>query len=142
MEIEPDLVEYFRTMLKGDYVENDRLEAQLNTKGWGDFSTLMGIVFYYAVNHRLSEDVSEADIVKFVAELRAAAPVDPREIDANAAERLVKAALDPDIEADFDPEMAGKIQSLTIMHVLGEGKASGDEIDAILASAVETAGRL
>ncbi|WJK33934.1 hypothetical protein [Solwaraspora sp. WMMA2065] len=142
MKIEPDLVEYFRTMLKGDYAENDRLEVQLNIKGWGDFSTLMGIVFYYAVNHRLPVDASEADIVQFVAELRAAAPVDPREIDANAAERLVKAALDPDVESDFDPEMAGKIQSLTIMHVLGEGRASGDEIDAILASAVETASRL
>ncbi|MFV2106319.1 MULTISPECIES: hypothetical protein [unclassified Micromonospora] len=142
MKIEPDLVEYFRTMLKGDYAENDRLEVQLNTKGWGDFSTLMGIVFYYAVNHRLPVDASEADIVQFVAELRAAAPVDPREIDANAAERLVKAALDPDVESDFDPEMAGKIQSLTIMHVLGEGRASGDEIDAILASAVDTASRL
>ncbi|MFV2020531.1 hypothetical protein [Micromonospora sp. LOL_023] len=142
MKIEPGLVEYFRTMLRGDYVENDRLEAQLNTKGWGDFSTLLGIVFYYAVNHRLSERASEADIVQFVAELRTAAPVDPREIDANAAERLVKAALDPDVESDFDPEMAGKIQSLTIMHVLGEGRASGDEIDAILVSAVETANRL
>ncbi|MDG4768359.1 hypothetical protein O7632_30340 [Solwaraspora sp. WMMD406] len=41
------------------------------------------------------------------------------EIDANAAELLVKAALDPDVESDFDPE-----------------------IDAMLASAVDTANRL
>mgnify|MGYP006179790755 CR=1 FL=1 len=142
MALKPDLVEYFRTMLKGNYVENDRLEAKLDTEGWGEFATLLGIVFFLAVNRRLNERASEAEIVQFVAEMRSAAPMDAEELDANAAERLVKAALDPDIETDIDPEMAGAIQGVAIMHVLGEGKVSDHEIDALLREAVEAANRV
>jgi len=140
--IKPDVVEYLRTMLRGDYAENDRLETKLDAEGWGDFMTLLGAVFYFAVNRRLNEQASENQIVQFVAEMRSVAPVDAQEIDANAAERLVKAALDPNVDVDIDPEMGATIQGLAIMYVLGEGRASEQEIDALLAEAVEVASRV
>jgi hypothetical protein len=141
MAINPDMVDYIRTMVKGDHAANDRVEARLDAQGWGDFSTLLGAVFYFAVNRRFPQGANAGDIMLFVAEMRAA-PVGGPEVDANSAEGLVRAALDPTIDLNIDPQMAGRIQGLTILHILGSGKVADTDLDALLAEAVELSGRV
>jgi hypothetical protein len=142
MAISPDMVDYIRTMVKGDHAENDRVEARLDAQGWGDFPTLLGAVFYFAVNRRFPQGANAGEIMLFVAEMRAAAPVGGPEVDANSAESLIRAALDPTIELDIDPQMAGRIQGLTILHILGGGKVADTDLDALLAEAVDLSGRV
>lgn len=136
------MVEYIRTMVRGEYEENDRLEAKLDAEGWDEFPTLLGAVFYYAVTRRFAEGASQEEIIRFVAEMRAAAPAEAAEaIDANAAERLVRAALDPGVESDVESEMSGAIQGLTVMHVLGAPDVTEQDLDALLAEALKLANR-
>ncbi|WP_233604357.1 hypothetical protein [Micromonospora sp. HM5-17] len=142
MEIKPEMVDYLRTMIKGDLDANSRIEAQLDEKGWDDFPKLLGAVFFLAVDRQFGDDASAAEIVQFVAEMRAKAPVDPAVIDANAAETLIKSALDPALDHDVESEMIGRIQTLTIMHVLGAEDVSDDDLDDVLEEAVQLVGRL
>ncbi|MFC6015281.1 hypothetical protein ACFP2T_03605 [Plantactinospora solaniradicis] len=142
MEIKPAMVEYIRTMVQGDYEANDRIEAELDADGWDDFPKLLGAVFFLAVDRRFDEDASAADIVRFVAEMRGAAPVDPAVIDANAAEALIGSALDPSSDHGVESEMVGRIQTLTIMHVLGAEDVAERDLNALLDEAVQLVARL
>ncbi|MEQ4300106.1 hypothetical protein ABNF97_01725 [Plantactinospora sp. B6F1] len=141
MTISPEMVEYIRTMVKGDHAANDRIEAKLDAQGWDDFPTLLGAVFYFAVNRRFGASTTAADVMVFVAEMRAAAPAGSPEIDANAAESLVRAALDPSLDLDIDPQMAGRIQGLAILHILSSPHTTDEDLDDLLANAVEAARR-
>ncbi|WP_435204499.1 hypothetical protein [Micromonospora sp. bgisy143] len=139
----PEMVDYIRTMIRGDHEANDRAEARLDELGWDGFPTLLGAVFYFAVNRRFDEQTAPGEIVRFVADMRASTPADTPEIDANAAERLIHAALNPDIETNIDPEMAGRVQGLVILQILGHGAATSDEdLDALLAEAADLASRV
>jgi hypothetical protein len=135
------MVEYIRTMALGDYAESDRIEARIDAAGWDGFPMLLNVVFFLAVHRGLGPESSQADIIRFVAEMRAAAPATVPAIDANAAESLIRSALDPDFDPDIDAEMAGAIQALTIVHVLGNGAVPAHELDALLAEATEAANR-
>ncbi|MGI5145925.1 hypothetical protein ACQEVC_05915 [Plantactinospora sp. CA-294935] len=143
MVIKPEMVEYIRTMVRGQYAENDRLEAKLDDEGWDDFPTLLGIVFYYAVERRFGSGATQEEVIRFVAEMRAAAPAEAAAvIDANAAETLVRAALDPDLDSDVEPEMAGAIQGMVVVHVLGAPEVTDDDLDTLLRKSEEVASRL
>jgi len=136
------MVEYIRTMVRGDYRENDRLEEKLDKEGWDGFPTLLGVVFYYAVKRRFVKGASPEEVIRFVAEMRAAAPAEAVEsIDANAAEQLIRAALDPELDSNVDPELAGAIQGMVIVHILGAPDVTDRDLDAILAEAVAVANR-
>ncbi|MEH1016356.1 hypothetical protein V6U90_25030 [Micromonospora sp. CPCC 206060] len=142
MAVNREMVDYIRTMLKGEHAENDRLESLLDERGWDGFPTLLGAVFYFAVNRRFSESATAAEIMWFVTEMRASAPAGGSETDANSAEKLIRAALDPSIEADVEPQMAGRIQGMVILHILGGGNVSDEELDALLDEAFGLAQRL
>jgi hypothetical protein len=136
-----DMVDYIRTMVKGDCAENDRVEARLDAQGWEDFRTLLGAVFYFAVNRRFPNGASDSEVMRFVTDMRAES-TGGRETDANSAEALLRAALDPSIETDVEPMMAGRVQGLAILHILGGGRVTDDELDALLAEALEASSRV
>ncbi|WP_341719460.1 hypothetical protein QQG74_06885 [Micromonospora sp. FIMYZ51] len=138
----PEMVDYIRTMVRGDHEANDRIEARLDEIGWDGFPTLLGAVFYFAVNRRFDERTSAGEIMRFVADMRAAAPAGTPEIDANAAETLIRAAVDPDVETAIAPQMAGRIQGLVILEILGNGAVGDDELNELLAEAAALATRL
>ncbi|MBM0203694.1 hypothetical protein JNW90_11665 [Micromonospora sp. STR1s_5] len=136
------MVDYIRTMVRGDHEANDRVEARLDQLGWDGFPTLLGAVFYFAVNRRFDERTPPGEIMRFVADMRAATPAGAPEIDANSAETLIRAAVDPDVETAIDPQMAGRIQGLVILAILGDDAIADDDLDALLADAVALANRV
>ncbi|MEU4528029.1 hypothetical protein AB0F49_07355 [Micromonospora ureilytica] len=138
----PEMVDYIRTMVRGDHEANDRVEARLDQLGWDGFPTLLGAVFYFAVNRRFDERTPPGEIMRFVADMRATTPPGAPEIDANSAETLIRAAVDPDIETAIDPQMAGRIQGLVILTILGDNAVDDDDLDALLAEAVALAERV
>ncbi|MEV4497091.1 hypothetical protein AB0J84_15490 [Micromonospora arborensis] len=135
------MVAYIRTMVRGEHAANDEIEARLDNAGWDGFSTLLGAVFYFAVNRRFPGGASQDEIIRFVSEMRSTTIGGP-ETDANSVEKLVSAALDPSLDTDIEPGLAGRIQGLTILHTLGGGGASDDELDAILREAATLADNL
>ncbi|MEV4630431.1 hypothetical protein AB0J90_29625 [Micromonospora sp. NPDC049523] len=136
MKIKPEMVEYIRTMVKGDHEANDRIEAELDAQGWDNFPTLLGAVFYFSVNRRLSPKATAGEIMLFVAEMRAAAP-SGSQIDPTAAEKLVRAALDPSIDISVEPQMVGRIQGMTILHILSNPEVTDQDLETLLANSVD-----
>ncbi|TDC01464.1 hypothetical protein E1091_02825 [Micromonospora fluostatini] len=136
------MIDYIRTMVKGDHAANDQVEARLDQLGWEGFPTLLGAVFYYAVNRRFDDRTAPGEIIRFVADMRATVPPGVPEIDPAAAEALIRAALDPDVETDVEPQMGGRIQGLAIIRILGGGDVSDAELDALLVDAAALASRV
>jgi hypothetical protein len=142
MNISADMVEYIRTMVNGDHDANDAVEVRLDNDGWGDFATLLNAVFFLAIDRRLGEDAGPGEIVKFIAEIRSNTPIDPSYIDANSAEALVSSALDPSLKPTIDPEMKGRIQGATIVHVLGASDVTDADREAVYSEALQMVARL
>ncbi|WP_434744019.1 hypothetical protein [Micromonospora sp. SH-82] len=135
------MVAYIRTMAKGEHVANDEVQARLDNDGWDGFSTLLGAVFYFAVNRHFPTGATQNEIIQFVGEMRSTTIGGP-ETDASSAEKLVSAALDPSLDTDVEPRLAGRIQGLTILHTLGGGRVSDTELDGILRESVTLADSL
>ncbi|MGC5054779.1 hypothetical protein ACLQ2S_25375 [Micromonospora sp. DT48] len=135
------MIAYIRTMVKGEHAENDRIEARLDDQGWEGFGTLLGAVFYFAVNRRFPDGASPDEVIRFVSEMRRMTTGGP-ETDATSAEKLIMAALDPSIDTDIDPHVAGRVQGLTILHTLGADTVSDEELDALLTEAAALASRI
>ncbi|MEU6023574.1 hypothetical protein [Micromonospora sp. NPDC047134] len=134
------MVAYIRTMVKGEHAENDRIEARLDAQGWDGFGTLLGAVFYFAVNRRFPNGASQDEVIRFVSEMRITTTGGP-ETDAASAEKLINAALDPSIDTDVEPTMAGRVQGPTILHILGSCAVSDRELDDLLSEAAALASR-
>ncbi|GAB3808848.1 hypothetical protein [Micromonospora zhanjiangensis] len=141
MTITPEMVAYLRTMVKGHHVENDRVEERLDANDWNDFPRFLAALFFLAVDRRFGEDASRADVIQFVAEMRAELGHDAPNIDADQAETLIMSTIDPTVGYDIDPQMIGRIQAATVHKVLGEDSFTDQGLDAILAEAVELAER-
>jgi hypothetical protein len=139
--INPDLVDYIRTMVRGDHEANERIEQRLDARGWDGFPALFSAVFHVAVRRRFPSGAAPDEIIRFVAEMRCTAPVGAPEIDANAAEKMIHAAVDPTLVAEVDPQTAGRVEGLTILYVLGGEEISDADLDALLLRAVERTSR-
>ncbi|MFY1700724.1 hypothetical protein ACN28G_03075 [Micromonospora sp. WMMA1923] len=135
------MVAYIRTMVKGEHAANDEIEARLDSEGWDGFGTFLGAVFYFAVNRRFPTGASRDEVIRFVGEMRSTSIGGP-ETDAASAEKLVSAALNPSLDTDIEPMSAGRIQGLTILHTLGGGAVTDEDLDALLGEAATLANRL
>jgi len=142
MDISADMIDYIRTIVSGDHEANDVIEARLDESGWGDFAFLLGAVFFLAVDRRLGERADRGAVVRLVAEMRSEIPVDPSYIDANSAESLILAVLDPAHDHDVEPEMKGRIQGAVVTYLLGAPDVSNDEREAVYSEAMQMVARL
>ncbi|ROT29339.1 hypothetical protein [Micromonospora sp. HM5-17] len=141
MTINPELTEYIRTLVRGDNEAHDRIQAQLDAEGWDGFPRFLASLFFLAVDRRFGENASPAEVIKFVADLRADLANGGPDISAEDAEALIKANLDPDFDYDIEPNMIGKIQAAVIYKVLTDASVTDEQLDALLAEAAELADR-
>jgi hypothetical protein len=104
MAVTADQVAALRAFLKGDFGEYERLVDQLDTDAARTgYSALLAAAFFEAVDRRFAANGSTADVVIYVANVRAKserlAKIDPR-----IAERLVLHSLGEGSIADLDNE--------------------------------------
>lgn len=136
MTVKPEVVEYVRTMVKGEHEANDRIEAQLDAQGWTGYGTFLNAVFFYAIDRRFAGIRNDNAIIKFVAEMRTSIEDGGSEIDAATAEAVVTSVLDSSVTFTASPEMLGKIQALATYKALTEENLSDVELDELLSEAV------
>ncbi|WP_326561274.1 hypothetical protein [Micromonospora sp. NBC_01796] len=141
MTIKPELPEYIRTLVRGDHDANDRIEAKLDAEGWGGFPRFLAALFFITVDRRFGESSTPADVIKFVAELRADLSQGGPDIDAEAAEALITSIIDPSVDYTIDQSMIGRIQAATVYRVLTQEDLTDTDLDAVLAEAVELSSR-
>lgn len=139
MMIKSDVVEFARTLLRGDFEENDRYERKLDEEGWDGWPSLLSAIFFLAVDKRFGGRRDDAAIIHFVADLRAEVGDDGPVIEAAAAEALIRAVLDSSVEFSVDPAAMGTIQTLVVNKILAAENITDDELDGLLAKAKEIA---
>ncbi|GIG86410.1 hypothetical protein [Plantactinospora endophytica] len=141
MTTKPELAAYIRTLVRGDNEANERIETQLDAEGWDGFPRFLAALFFLAVDRRFGENATSAEVIRFVADLRAGLADDAPAIDAQDAEALIRANIDPDADYDIEPSSIGKIQAAVTYKVLTDEKITDDELDALLAEATAIASR-
>lgn len=141
MTVKPELPAYFRTLVRGDHAANEQIEAKLDAEGWDGFPRFLAALFFVSVDRRFGEDATRADVIKFVADMRAGLVDDGPEVNPEAAETLIFSIIGPSMDYDIEQQMIGRIQAATVHKVLAEGDLTDQELDAVLAEAVELAGR-
>ncbi|MEU5550725.1 MULTISPECIES: hypothetical protein [unclassified Micromonospora] len=139
--IKPELAEYVRTMVRGDHVANDAVEAKLDAEGWDGLPRYLAAVFFLAVDRRFGETTGRAEVIAFVGELRAGLANGGPEINAEAAEQLIMSIIDPSLDYSMSQQMIGRIQAATVQKILTEEDLPDNELDAILAEAVTLSSR-
>ncbi|MEV0215378.1 hypothetical protein [Micromonospora sp. NPDC050695] len=139
--INPDLPEYVRTMVQGDYAASVAVEARLDAAGWDGFPRFLAALFFLAVDRRFGAAARPGEVIMFVAELRASLSEGGPVIDVEAAEALILTTIDPSADYSASQEMIGRIQAATIQKVLTDDDLTDAELDALLAEAVEFAQR-
>ncbi len=141
MAIKPELIEYIRSLVRGDREANDRAEEVLNAEGWDEFPRFINTLFFIAVERRFTAESDPAEIIALVASIRADFSRGGPALDPLAAENLVKAVFDPAIEWTDDLEMVGQIQAAVVYKILSTENLTDDELSDVLAEAAESAAR-
>lgn len=113
-----------RALVLGDDQALVVYEARLVEQGWAGAPRFLGTLFRLMVRRRFVM-WCEADVVRFVAELRA---VHDPSIDPRAAETLIRRVFDPAVVVDVGPVVLGQIQMLVVYELLaGESPYEVDE---------------
>lgn len=139
MTTNSDLVEYVRTLVRGDTAAHDRIETRLDAAGWEGLPRFMNALFFVMVSHRFKPTDNDAEVIRFVADLRADLSDGGPELDTEGAETLIKSIIDPSIDYTIEQEMIGRIQAATIHKILTEADLTDSELDAFLSEAVQLA---
>lgn len=134
--IKSDVVEFARTLIRGDFEANDRYEHKLDTEGWDGWPSFLSALFFLAVERRFQGGYDEAQVIKFVAELRAEA-TDGAPIDPASTELLIRAVFDPSVQPDIAPATMGHIQTLVAYAILSREALSDAQLDDLLNEAQE-----
>ncbi|MGW0435259.1 hypothetical protein ACWDV4_22310 [Micromonospora sp. NPDC003197] len=140
-KISPHLPDYIRTLVRGENEANERVQAQLDSEGWDGFPKFLATVFFLAVDRRFGEEATRAEVIRFVAELRADLSHGGPELSAEAAESLIAATIDPALDYDIEPNMIGRIQASTVYKILSEENMTDEDLNALLAESMQLASR-
>ena len=127
----------FRAAIGGDAEGIDSATARLDADGWAGSVRHVFAVFGQAVQRRFPPGYTRADIVRFVADVRAASH-DPGSMSADTAEELVRVALG---ELDLDPELGFEEvvtpQISLAVAILRDERLSDAELDAFFTGVEE-----
>ncbi|RQX04142.1 hypothetical protein [Micromonospora inaquosa] len=138
--IKPDLIDYVRTMIQGDYAANESVGARLDAEGWDGFPRFLAALFFVAVDRRFGETADRAGVIRFVADLRAQYDGGP-EIGAEDAESLILSTIDPSLDYAISQEMIGRIQAATVQKIFTDEALADAELEALLTEAAQLASR-
>ncbi len=125
MPVTDEQVAAMRAYLNGDADLYHRLHGQLNRdEARTGYTALLTAAFVEAVERRFGKTGTPSDVVTFVADVRSRSDRLAEEIDPQAAELLIRAALTGD---DIDDLDAGTIGGLYV--VLLAGLISDEQLD-------------
>lgn len=132
--------EYVWTLVHGDHVGTQRIEGELDRTGWDGYPRFLEAAFLLALDARFSRPPNRAEIIRFVANMRAELGDDAPPVDQHFAEYLLRCALSNKlIDQAGDAEMIGRIESLVLYEILCEAGWSDEQLEAFLSEAIRLA---
>jgi hypothetical protein len=131
-----------RAYLTEDEEKYNRLIARLEkTGGLAGFSALFGSAFFDAVNRRFSPTWTVAEVIRFVATVRAYHIEDPSQLDPCDAEQLIRTALGDGSLDDLDDDIRSA-QIILLPALIHEEQRNRVALEDILAQARQRANSL
>ena len=136
MPVTADHVATLRAYLAGEFHLYERLHGQLDpSAARTGFSALLSATFFEAVDRRFAPSGTAADVVEFVAAVRARSDGLAEELDPSAAERLIRAILTDEDVHDIDPATKINTQFLLLYPLVEDAHLDDAGLDDLLAEA-------
>jgi hypothetical protein len=136
MPVTADQVATLRAYLAGDFDRHKRLFGQLDrAAAQTGYMALLTAAFFEAVDRRFAENGTTADVIDFVANVRARHLRDADEIDQRAAERLILAIFTDEEIDDLDAEIKVNTQIILLFALIAEERFDDSALDEFLAEA-------
>ena len=135
MRVTDDAVATLRAQLTGDQEEYDRLLAKVDAAGDAtSYAALVAAAFVEAAERRFRAHGTPADVVRFVADVRARTPDMSEKIDPKVGEQLFLSAL---MDAPLDEGLSGgtivATQLLLLVAMTVDEAPAPERLEAILA---------
>jgi|EndMetStandDraft_8_1072994.scaffolds.fasta_scaffold158341_2 hypothetical protein len=143
MPVTDEQVATLRAHLAGDAEEYQRLWKRLDRDAAKvGYMALLAAAFFEAVDRRFAKDGTVADVIEFVAGVRARLGDNADEIDPDVAERLIRDALGDGTTEGLDEEtiVATKVMLLTAL--ISDMQLDGLKLNEFMATSRELGDRL
>jgi hypothetical protein len=131
-----------RAYLTGDPGRYEELHARLDRgQDAAAYTALIIAAFFEAADRRFAKNGTTADIITFVAGLRARSDRLGQEIDPQTAERLIRAALTDEDISDLNDQVKGRIYPVVLAALVADEHPGDTQLDALITQARHLANR-
>src|SRR5262249_45019012 len=100
-----------------------------------DYGALVYSAFVTTVRRRFSPTWTQASVIRFVADVRAALAEEPGAINPVAGENLIRRALGDTVRDDIDQETKARTQLMLLDALIAEAGLDGAGLDQLLSEA-------
>lgn len=138
MNVRDDEVAALRAILTKDAETAARFLSAFEDGNYiNGFSALVSLAFVMAARMRFAAGYADADVIRYVARVRAEYDEPDAPIDTRVAEKLLLDALDGNRPADFDPTSTAKgvAQPALLAALVDDAQMDTAELDDFLANA-------
>jgi hypothetical protein len=126
-------VAVIRALLTEDFDTYRQLNSELDRTANKSFAAVLGAAFVEAANRQFGETSNVSDIIRFVAEARATYTRTGERVEAEDAERMIRAALGEDHLVDnMGGRAMGAAQTAMLFAMVRDSSASPEQIDDLL----------
>jgi hypothetical protein len=140
MPVTDDEIAVLRAYLSGNQALQEELQARLDSPAARSrYAAFVAAAFFEAVDRRFAASGTAADVIAFVADVRARSDRLAESIDPQAAERLIQSALTGEDVSDLDGKTRGGLFIVLLAALASDEQFKGDELEAFLAEARKTA---
>jgi hypothetical protein len=140
MPVTDDEVAALRAYLQGNQALQEELYERITTlDAKTRYTRLLATAFFEAVNRRFGGRDSAAEVIEYVADVRARSPRLGEQIDPGAAERLIRRALTDVDVSDIDSRMRGRIFIVFLAAMVSDAHYDDGQLEGLLAEAREAA---
>ena len=135
MAVSDAQVATLRAQLAGHLDEHLRLLEQIDTASDRKaYSALVVASFCEAVERRFGQAGTTADVVDFVADVRATSDEAARKIDPHSAERLIRAVYTDQDVSEVSPDQKKELYVLLLPALIGDEQFDEVQLDGFLAN--------
>jgi hypothetical protein len=137
MAVTAEEVATLRTYLSGDMDEYRRMQQQLDpVAARSGYSALIAAAFFEAVDRRFAKPgTTTADIIKYVADVRARSARASDALDPRAAERVIRHALGDGSIRDLDDDTVIGAQIVILSALIADEQLDASGLDQFMAEA-------
>jgi hypothetical protein len=143
MPVTDDQVAALRALLVDDMDSHRQLFGQLDrAEARKGYPALVTAAFGEAVERRFGQHYQPADIVSFVADVRARSDRLARELDPDVAERVINAVLGHGTSRDLDKVAVTRAKLVLLGGLVADARLDDEGLDELLAAARKLADQL